>query len=149
MPVTVVALDLERTLVDNAMSGRPRPGLLDFFRFCDERFGRVVLFTTVDETDAREVMSDLFRSGHVPLSLYTRLEYVDWSGEFKDLSFIRGVAATDVVLVDDDEGWVRPDQRDRWVSIAGWEGGSDSELSRVKAVLEGYLAKSHGRVGED
>jgi hypothetical protein len=38
---TVVALDLERTLIDDAMSGRPRPGLFEFAHFCLERFERV------------------------------------------------------------------------------------------------------------
>jgi hypothetical protein len=30
MSVKVLALDLERTLIDNALSGLPRPGLRDF-----------------------------------------------------------------------------------------------------------------------
>src|SRR4051812_14057873 len=57
MALTAIALDLERTLIDDAMSGRARPGLRRFLQFCDERFARVVLFTTVDEADAREVMA--------------------------------------------------------------------------------------------
>jgi hypothetical protein len=100
----------------------------------------VALFTTVEEEDARDVLRDLARRGHLPAGLLGRLEYVNWSGAYKDLGFVPGVVPEDVLLVDDDGGWVRPDQRGRWVAIAGWDGGPDSELPRVRSVLEGWLA---------
>jgi hypothetical protein len=138
--IRVLALDLERTLIDDSLSARPRPGLFEFLAFCQERFERVVLFTTVEEADAREVMDGLDRSGHVPPGFLPRLEYVGWSGEFKDLGFVLGATRDEVLLVDDDVGWVRPDQRDRLVVIAAWDGGADSELVRVQSVLEAWLA---------
>ena len=50
-----------------------------------------------------------------------------------------------VLLVDDDEGWVRPEQRDQWVPITGWDGGADAELARVRAVLEAWPSgDAHG-----
>jgi hypothetical protein len=134
--IKVLALDLERTLIDNALSARPRPGLLAFLAFCHECFGRVVVFTTVEETDAREVLGNLERQGHIPPELLTRLEYVAWYGEYKDLGFVTGAATSEVILVDDDAGWIRPDQRERWVPIAPWDGGPDGELHRVQSVLE-------------
>jgi hypothetical protein len=140
--VQVLALDLERTLIDNALSGRPRPGLREFLEFCDERFGRVVIYTTVEEADAREVLADLTARGFVPPTLFDRLEFVGWSGEYKDLTFVPGTSLAEVVLVDDDAGWVRPDQRGQWVQVAAWDSGSDVELSRVLAVLESWLAGS-------
>ncbi|MDB5297631.1 MAG: interacting factor-like phosphatase [Phycisphaerales bacterium] len=145
MAVTVLALDLERTLVDDALSGRARPGLRDFLTFCHERFRRVVMFTTVEEADAREVMSDLAGGGHVPPALHARLEFVDWSGQYKDLAFVPAAAPDEVLLVDDDAGWVRLDQRDRWVKVAPWDGGPDAELARVRTVLEGWLADAEPR----
>ncbi len=144
--VRALALDLERTLVDDALSARPRPGLLDFLVFCHERFGWVALFTTAEEADAREVIEGLARSGHVPAGLLARLEYVSWQGQYKDLGLIAGAAPGEVLLVDDDAGWVRPDQRERWIPILPWDGGADSELRRVRAVLEGWL---DGRGGSD
>jgi hypothetical protein len=51
--VKVLALDLERTLISDAMSAEPRPGLGDFLAFCHERFQRVVLFTCVEQQEAR------------------------------------------------------------------------------------------------
>ncbi len=142
MVVKVLALDLERTLIDDALSGRPRPGLLDFLGFCQERFGRVAVFTTVEEADAREVLKDLDRRGQVPPGLLGRLEYVAWCGEYKDLGFVHDAVADEMLLVDDDPGWVRPDQRGQWVAIAPWDGGPDEELRRVRSVLEGLLASS-------
>jgi hypothetical protein len=142
--VRILALDLERTLVDDALSARPRPGLLGFLTFCHERFERVALFTTVEEADAREVVGDLARRGHLPPGLLERLEYVDWSGEYKDLGFVPDAVTEAVLLVDDDGGWVRPDQRSRWVAIAGWDGGPDHELERVRTVLESWLGEAAG-----
>lgn len=132
----VLALDLERTLVDDARSGRPRPGLLPFLTFCHERFARVAVYTTVEEADARAVLAELADGGHVPAGLLARLEYVDWCGEYKDLAFLPGASPGEVLLVDDDPGWVRPDQRGRWVPVAPWDGGPDGELIRVRAELE-------------
>jgi hypothetical protein len=139
----VLALDLERTLINDALSGRPRPGLRDFQAFCHERFERVAMFTTVEETDAREVMAALAERGYLPPELLDRLEYVAWSGEHKDLCFVANATPGEVVLVDDDAGWVRPDQRSRWVSIAAWDGGPDDELPRVRSLLEEWLSGAY------
>jgi len=68
--------------------------------------------------------------------LLERLEYVAWTGELKDLGFVVGASPAEVLLVDDDAGWVRPDQRDRWVCVAAWDGKPDNELARVRSVLE-------------
>ena len=140
MSVKVLALDLERTLIDDALSGRPRPGLREFLAFCDERFGRVAVFTTVEEADAREVLADLAARAFVPPALFARLEFVAWTGAYKDLAFVPGVAPADVRLVDDDGGWVRPEQREQWVPVTPWDGGPDAELARVRAVLDAWLA---------
>ncbi len=141
MTVRVLALDLERTLVDDAMSGNPRPGLFEFLVFCHERFERVALFTTVEESDARDVLAGLDRAGRLPPGFLDRLEYVGWCGEQKDLGFVPGAASGEILLVDDDAGWVRPDQRDRWIPVAPWDGGPDDELARVRAVLDGFLTR--------
>ena len=141
MGVKVLALDLERTLISDAMSAEPRPGLFDFLTFCNARFERVALFTSVETADAREVLEELVGSGHVPSEFLARLEYVEWRGEHKDLAFVPDTVPDDVLLIDDDAGWVRPDQRDRWIPINAWYGGdADGELPRVRSVLERWLA---------
>ncbi len=139
-PIKVLALDLERTLISDSLRADPRPGLFDFLMFCHERFERVVLFTSVETPDAREALECLVSSGHVPHELLDRLEFVDWSGEHKDLAFVPNAALTEVLLVDDDIGWVRTDQRTQWVPIVAWDGGPDDELSRVQVELERWLA---------
>ena len=139
MAPKVLALDLERTLIDDALRCRPRPGLHAFLAFCDERFERVAIFTTVEEAEAREVIEGLALRDYLSSRLLARLEHVDWCGEYKDLRFEPNATLDDVVLVDDDAGWIRPDQRDRWVPIEAWDGGHDDELSRVRSVLEGLL----------
>ncbi len=135
MAIPVLALDLERTLVSDANRADPRPGLAAFLAFCHEHFPRVVLFTTVEEPDAREVLQELVERGYASTEFVERLEYVSWCGEYKDLAFVPDAAPEEVLLVDDDAGWVRPDQRERWVAIAPWDGGPDAELLRVQHVL--------------
>lgn len=139
MIIEVLALDLEATLVDNAMSAAPRTGLVEFLDFCNDRFSRVAIYTTVEESDAREVVRELVRSGHWPVELANRLEFVDWSGEYKDLRFIAGAVEEAIVLVDDDTGWIRPDQKDQWIPIEPWDGNPDSELARVRERLVDLL----------
>lgn len=141
MSIAVLALDLEYTLIDDTRSGRARPGLRDFLAFCVERFGRIALFTTVQESEARAVLADLAHRGYIPPVLLPRLEYIRWCGEYKDLAFVPNARPDEILFVDDDSGWIRPDQRDRWVPITAWDGGPDSELSRVRSVLEERLGQ--------
>jgi hypothetical protein len=139
MSIKVLALDLERTLVSDAMRAEPRPGLFEFLEFCSERFTRVALFTSVETAEARDVLACLARAGLIPFAFLDQLEYIEWTGEHKDLGFVPGATPGEVLLVDDDVGWVRSDQREWWVRIAPWDGGPDNELTRVRSVLEGWL----------
>lgn len=139
MPIRVLALDLERTLVSDARHADPRPGLATFLAFCQEQFPHVVLFTTVQEADARAVINELAERGYLPAELAERLEYVSWCGEYKDLAFVPDAAPEEVLLVDDDAGWIRPDQRGQWVAIAPWDGGPDDELLRAQHILTDRL----------
>jgi hypothetical protein len=135
--VRVLALDLERTLVSDALTAIPRPGLADFLQRCLERFGRMALFTTVDEPTAREVLDDLAGRGHVPPEMLERVEYVEWHGEFKDLRFVLDARPEEVLLIDDDASWIRPDQTSQWLAIPPWDGsGQDSELERIWRELD-------------
>jgi hypothetical protein len=145
LTVRILALDLERTLISDALHAEPRPGLRAFLTFSADRFERVVLFTCVEQADAWEVLEQLSRSGEVPRNLLDRLEYVAWSGEYKDLNFIPDAVPGEVLLVDDDPGWVRPDQRDRWIAITAWEGGADAELQRIESLLEQHLQREELR----
>ena len=142
MSIKILALDMERTLIDNAMNSCPRPGLRDFLMFCHERFERVALFTSVETPDARDVLEGLVRTGHVPVAFLNRLEFIEWTGGHKALEFVPNATPNEVLLIDDDAGWVRADQRDRWIPIAAWDSGPDRELTRVRTVLEQWLVEN-------
>jgi hypothetical protein len=49
-----IALDLEGTLISNAVSQFPRPGLFTFLEYCHENF-RLVIFTAVNEVRFRSI----------------------------------------------------------------------------------------------
>jgi hypothetical protein len=56
-----IALDLEGTLISNAVSQFPRPGLFTFLEYCHQNFvgvashfeTRLVIFTAIDEVRFR------------------------------------------------------------------------------------------------
>lgn len=139
MKVSVLALDLEGTLITDAMTQEPRAGLFDFLEFCLDRFERVVLFTCVEKPDALEILNRLADEGYVPCDFLDQLDYVAWEGEYKDLRFVTDAQPEEVILIDDDPGWIRADQRSQWISIAAWPGGIDDELIRIREVLERRL----------
>ncbi len=45
--IEVLALDLEGTLISNAMSQIARPGLRNFLEFCGRTFSRIVIYTAL------------------------------------------------------------------------------------------------------
>jgi hypothetical protein len=134
----VLALDLEGTLISNAVSQIARPGLHEFLEFCGQAVSRVVLYTAVPERTVRQVAENLVAEGAAP-AWFQNVECVEWNGRTKDLAVIPGVGVERVILVDDYEGYVMPEQRDRWIPIrvyAAPYAADDSELQRVKQVLE-------------
>jgi hypothetical protein len=54
-----IALDLEGTLISNAVSQFPRPGLFTFLEYCHQNFDRVVIFTAVNEVRFRSISRTL------------------------------------------------------------------------------------------
>jgi hypothetical protein len=135
--IGVLALDLEGTLISNAVSCFPRPGLYAFLEFCRDHFPRVVLFTTVPEARVRPILDTLVAEGTAP-SWLSQIECVSWSGPIKDLRFIGNVEADHALLVDDLESYVHPQQRAQWVPIALFAAPypqTDRELTRVTEEL--------------
>ncbi|HZT44148.1 MAG TPA: hypothetical protein VFA07_18430 [Chthonomonadaceae bacterium] len=57
--------------------------------------------------------------------------------------YITDARPEEVILIDDDEGWVRPDQRGQWIAIAEYDPyqvkGEDREFDRVRHLLEARL----------
>lgn len=143
---TVLALDLEGTLISNAISCFPRPGLTAFLEACRTRFDRVVMFTYVPEERVRIIAGILIEEGAMP-GWMAAIEVVEWSGDYKDLNFIKGAELSRTFLVDDHEPCVHPDQKSQWVAIAAYAspyGDDDCELGRVAAELERRINSAPG-----
>jgi NLI interacting factor-like phosphatase len=117
---TIVALDLEGTLISNAVSQIPRPGLYQFLANCQEIFSRVVVFTSVKEPQFRSIASILVTEGAAP-RWFTDVEYIVWQGQTKDLNFIANALPADVILVDDYEEYVHPGQESQYLRIEQFE----------------------------
>lgn len=115
--LSVLALDLEGTLISNAISQIPRPGLLSFLISCGALFPRIVMYTTVNEGRFRAIARLLVSEGAAP-DWFAELEVVNWTGQTKDLALISGAALEDCLLLDDFEGYVHPGQCKQWVRIA-------------------------------
>ena len=135
----MIALDLEASSIDYAISGMPRPGLHTFIEFCIENFDRIALLTTVDEPDARDVLYSLADSGAIPEE-FTTVEYIHWQGQYKDLGYAKDISPDEILFVDDDENWIHPDQTNQWIAVKPWHGDTeDKELSRIQHALRERL----------
>ena len=112
----VLAVDLEGTLISNAMSQIPRPGLREFLETCASLYPRVVLYTAVPAPRVDVIIRLLVDEGTAP-PWFAQTELVQWSGPTKDLTFIRGVPPAQAVLVDDNPAYVHPGQELHWVRV--------------------------------
>ncbi len=132
----VIALDLEGTLISNAISQIPRPGLWEFLEGCHSVATRVVIFTAVKEDRFRAIARTLVTDGLAP-PWFFEIEYVRWSGRYKDLTPLMNEHRCPVVLVDDHADYVQPDQRQHWISIVPFDPRRpDAELSGVLTELQ-------------
>jgi hypothetical protein len=142
--LSVLALDLEGTLISNAMSQIPRPGLFGFLERCRVLFPRVVMFTTVKEERFRKIAELLVEEKAVP-SWFGEVEYVSWEGKTKDLNFIPGVTASEALLVDDFQVYVHPGQQSQWVKVDCFDhpyDETDTGLVKVLDALERRLGQA-------
>jgi hypothetical protein len=133
----VLALDLEGTLISNAMSQIPRPGLAEFLDRCAELFPRIVMFTTVKEERFRNIARLLVEERIAP-SWFAEMEYITWHGATKDLQFVPGVSPHQVLLVDDFEKYVHPGQEAQWLEIEHFDhpySSADTGLAKMLATL--------------
>jgi hypothetical protein len=136
-PPRVLALDLEGTLISNAASQIPRPGLYEFLASCQQLFQRIVIFTTVSEAKFRPIAKLLVQEGLAP-AWFAQVEYVNWSGTTKDLSFIPGAGPEETLLVDDYDIYVHPGQEGRWVQAPFFDypyPSTDTGLAQVVGTL--------------
>lgn len=131
---SVLALDLEGTLISNAISQIPRPGLFQFLARAHELFPRIVMFTTVREARFREIAKRLVLEGFAP-DWFAFIEYVNWKGKTKDLCFVPGAKTTDILLVDDQEIYIEPSQVNQWIFVACFESPYLQDDTGLKDIL--------------
>ncbi|GFF08520.1 hypothetical protein [Stenotrophomonas maltophilia] len=113
MRPTVLALDLEGTLISNAISQIPRPGLYRFLEEIRMLFDQLMMFTTVPEERFRSIASLLVREGSAP-EWFAGLHYIHWSGKTKDL-LLASPCIGDALLLDDHGPYVHPGQEHLWI----------------------------------
>lgn len=140
-PEWVLALDVEGTLVSNVVSAFVRPGLHKFLICCRPLFARIVVFTTVHEQRFRELARALATERSAP-DWFANIEHVAWSGPVKDLAFVPGADPSRVLLVDDFEQCVHPEQRGQWIPIAGYEPPFDPDDAELERVLEELVRRT-------
>jgi NLI interacting factor-like phosphatase len=114
--VKVLALDLEGTLISNAVSQIARPGLFDFLEDCRKLFPRIVIFTSVNEERFRSIANLLTTEGYAP-NWFADIEYITCGGETKNLIFVDGASPEEILLVDDYEKYVHPGQENQWIKV--------------------------------
>lgn len=134
----VLALDLEGTLVSNAVSQIARPGLYEFLEFCRRVVPRLVIYTSVPEATVRDVIANLVADESAP-GWFQDVECVRWNGSTKDLTVIPRARVESTVLIDDYEGYVLPSQRQQWLAVEPYSApyaSDDKELERVMHVLQ-------------
>lgn len=115
MRPTILALDLEGTLISNAVSQIPRPGLYPFLERVRTQFDHVVMFTTVDERVFRSIAALLVAEGEAP-AWFSELPYTCWEGATKDLTYVSSTLG-EALLLDDHAAYIHPGQERWWVEI--------------------------------
>jgi len=156
----ILALDLEGTLVSNAVSQIPRPGLMSFLQEASVLASRVVLFTAVSEARVRTMVEELVRRGEAPEWL-GRVPVVRWEGPHKRLHFVPGHETEAVLLVDDMRQYVHPDDLGHWVEVRPFvapypedDVELDDVLDRIRRKARQIARKeewtrARGKAGED
>lgn len=141
LPPPRLALDLEGTLVSNAVSLFARPGLHDFLDWTATRFEQRYLYTAVTKHRAEHSLEVLARHGDVPRS-FSAVPVVELFGTWKDLRVIDPELGHLLLL--DDQAVIEPTQLDRWVSIPSWDAphaGDDGGLAGARQDLELAVAR--------
>jgi len=160
----VLALDLERTLILNSINRKPRPGLREFLEFACDSFERVALFTAVPAETTYDIVKKLVSQGYVPDVFWDKAEYIEWTGEYKDLDFVPNATVDEILLVDDSESYILPGQKKQWIPIKPYDPpyinpwvpfekqdislfekeDTDNELDQLRGTIEARLNRLSG-----
>jgi hypothetical protein len=152
MKPKTLALDLEGTIITDAISCFVRPGVRAFLDWAGLVFERIVIYTAVPEHYARQVQEILVEEEDAPgwFAEVPVLNPVEREGAKVKALDVLGPAGS-VVLVDDYEGYVLEADRPWWVGVTQFtphdECESDRELETVRREIERrFLARSEAKV---
>ncbi|MGY8767866.1 MAG: NIF family HAD-type phosphatase [Pirellulales bacterium] len=137
----VIALDLEGTLISNAVSQFARPGLFKFLAWCEDHFEVVYIYSAVRDSKCHEIVYNLISQNLAPKWL-ENTQFVQWDRELKDLRNITGATLDTCLIVDDNRDYIREDQRHQWIEIKKWSPpylDTDRELERTQGLIEARL----------
>jgi hypothetical protein len=108
----LLCLDLEGTLISNAVSQIPRPGLHDFleraFSLCD-----LVIYTSVSEDRARAIQELLTKEAAAPI-WFKNLEVIRPKGTIKHKA---ACGRSDAFLLDDQPCVIAEGEESWWIAI--------------------------------
>ncbi|WP_442506029.1 NIF family HAD-type phosphatase [Novipirellula sp. SH528] len=142
-PLTTIALDLEGTLISNAVSQFPRPGLNAFLQFCRDNFKNVYIYTAVPDSTCVPIIQTLIDDDFAPAWL-ADISFVQWDRSVKDLTNVPNCDPDACLLLDDNCDYVVDSQIDQWIAIDKFQSpypDTDSELARVQNVISERLSK--------
>ena len=134
---TTLVLDIEGTLISNAISIFPRHNLYNFLEFVRTKFDRIVVMTCLEERKFREVANILCKEGSSP-KWFENLEYINWkSSNYKDLTFVNG-DIKNLFIIDDMERYILPEQKSQWIEIRSFERPykKDKEFKRIMNLIK-------------
>lgn len=154
MPIKVLALDLESTLITNVIHKRARPGLKDFLQFCLDSFEKVIIYSGAGPESVQLALAELGGAGLIPDDFLARTEIFTVEGWYKNLNVIKGYDLEEILIVDDYEDYIQPDQKSQWIPIQPYHRSHDedrwieskahapdpddpdSELQRIQKILK-------------
>ena len=115
MRPTILALDLEGTLISNAVSQIPRPWLYQFLEVAHELFEHLVIYTTVPEAAFRRISRLLVEEGSAPC-WFAELPYTFWEGNEGPPVCVSDPGAA--LLLDDHADYIHPGQERYWIEVS-------------------------------
>lgn len=139
MKPTILALDLEGTLISNAISQIPRPGLYQFLEAVRAHFDQLMMFTTVPEPRFRSIAALLVGEGCAP-GWFADLHYIKWEGKTKDL-LLASPRLGEVLLLDDHAPYIHPGQEHLCVQIPLFGSPYAADDDGLSIALERLLAR--------
>ena len=117
----ILSLDLEGTLISNAVSVIPRPGLRTFLVKCLQGHPEVVIYSSCPTDRVRDILEGLERDQHIPTGFAAKTRiFHPGPGSRKDLTVI-GDPERDGIMHVDDQDVAVPGQEAYHVRIPAFE----------------------------